>query len=57
MIIPAGQTNAGTYFYHLDAQGSVIALSQLDTTVKVVEKYTYSAFGQAAVQYAGADKT
>jgi hypothetical protein len=27
MIIPADQTNAGTYFYHYDGLGPVVALS------------------------------
>ena len=37
MIIPAGQTNAGWYWYHYDGLGSVVALS--DSSGSIVEAY------------------
>jgi hypothetical protein len=38
------------YFYHQDALGSVVALSQFNgTTAVFVEKYSYSAFGETMV--------
>jgi YD repeat-containing protein len=41
MIIPAGQTNAGTYFYHFDGLGSVVALS--NTSGIIEASYSYDA--------------
>jgi RHS repeat-associated protein len=53
MIIPSGAT-AGTYFYHQDALGSVVALSKFNgTTAEFVEKYSYSAFGETTVTQNG----
>jgi len=41
MIIPASQTNAGTYFHHYDGLGSVVALSKSDGTIAA--QYSYDA--------------
>jgi len=51
MIVP--QTSRtdfmpGTYFFHTDAQGSVIALT--DSNGNVVETYEYDAFGRAVIK-------
>ncbi len=54
MIIPAGQTNAGWYWYHYDGLGSVVALS--DSSGSIVEAYSYDVFGAVKVHTgAGAD--
>ncbi|MEE9302915.1 MAG: hypothetical protein V3U84_03930, partial [Thiotrichaceae bacterium] len=54
MIIPAGQTNAGWYWYHYDGLGSVVALS--DSSGSIVEGYSYDVFGAVTVHTgAGAD--
>ena len=45
--IAAGQTGAGTYFYHFDGLGSVVALS--NTSGVIVEHYTYDAFGNTTI--------
>ncbi|MBN2001637.1 RHS repeat-associated core domain-containing protein [candidate division KSB1 bacterium] len=53
MIVPSG-ANAGIYWYHFDALGSVVALSKFDTTqASIVEQYTYSAFGETTVTQGG----
>jgi RHS repeat-associated protein len=51
MIIPSGLTNAGTYWYHYDGLGSVVALS--DSTGAIVEKYTYTPFGKTTIHSPG----
>ena len=51
MIVTSGAA-AGTYFYHQDALGSVVALSKFDNGLgyaQFVEKYSYSAFGETVV--------
>ena len=47
MTIPAGQPDAGTYFYMQDGLGSVRNL--LDAAQAVVNRYDYEAFGQEQV--------
>ena len=47
MIIPAGQTNDGWYWYHYDGLGSVVALS--DSSGSIVERYAYDVFGQVTI--------
>ncbi len=47
MIIPAGQTNPGWYWYHYDGLGSVVALS--DSSGSIVEAYSYDVFGAVKV--------
>ncbi|MCK4998774.1 MAG: RHS repeat-associated core domain-containing protein, partial [Anaerohalosphaera sp.] len=52
MIVAAGQTGAGTYFYHFDGLGSVVALSKYDSDdgyASIVERYTYDAFGNTTI--------
>ena len=56
MIIPAGQANAGTYWYHFDALGSVVALSQYNSTngcAAICERYRYAAFGETEILDSG----
>jgi RHS repeat-associated protein len=43
MIVETG-VYAGTYYYHFDGLGSVIALSNIDGEIK--EQYSYDVFGQ-----------
>ena len=46
----------GRYWYHFDALGSVVALSQYNTTdgyASIVERYAYSAFGETTVTLDG----
>ena len=50
MIIPTGLANAGWYWYHYDALGSVMALSNGGT---VVANYSYSVFGETTVTGSG----
>lgn len=47
MIVPAGQSNAGTYFYFYDGLGSVVALLKSDGTM--VEAYVYDVFGGVTI--------
>ncbi len=56
MITYTGGNEDGRYFYHFDALGSVVALSQYNSGngyASIVEQYTYSAFGQTTVRDAG----
>ncbi|MDO8301793.1 MAG: RHS repeat-associated core domain-containing protein [Sedimentisphaerales bacterium] len=46
MIIPTG-TQAGTYYYHFDGLGSVVALT--DSSGAIVEKYRYDVFGNTTI--------
>lgn len=49
-------TETDRYFYHFDALGSVIALSQYDSGnghASIVEQYEYSAFGETTVTLDG----
>jgi YD repeat-containing protein len=39
--------SSGTYYYHFDGLGSVVALS--NTSGNVVERYEYDVFGQCTV--------
>ena len=43
-MIEAGSSYAGTYYYHFDALGSVVALT--NSSGNTVEVYEYSVFGQ-----------
>ncbi len=45
MTIPAGQPDAGTYYYHADGLGSIRNIT--DATGVVLNTYDYEAFGQA----------
>ncbi len=45
-MIEASGTYAGTYYYHYDGLGSVIALT--NSSASVVELYEYSVYGQVA---------
>lgn len=47
MIVSVGQTDEGTYFYHYDGLGSVVALSNTSGTIEA--SYSYDAFGTASV--------
>jgi len=50
MIIPSGQANAGIYYYHYDALGSVVALSKVNGSIsEIVEAYVYDVFGKCTV--------
>jgi len=52
LMYNAQGTETGRVFYHFDALGSVIALSQFNTGngyASIVERYAYSAFGQTTV--------
>ena len=52
LVYNAQGAETGRYWYHFDALGSVIALSQYDDTdtyASIVERYEYSAFGETTV--------
>ena len=52
VVYDAQGTETGRVFYHFDALGSVIALSQFNSSLgyaQVVERYAYSAFGKAEI--------
>jgi RHS repeat-associated protein len=50
MIRYAAGVEDGRYFYHQDALGSVVALSQFDSgSASFMEKYKYSAFGETII--------
>ncbi len=56
MITYAGGDEDGRYFYHFDALGSVVALSQYNSGngyASIVEQYQYSAFGETTVTQNG----
>ncbi len=48
ILVDAGQEF--WYFYHTDGLGSVVALSQWNTSqVQIVERYVYDAFGKCQI--------
>ena len=56
MVYNAQGAETGRYFYHFDALGSVIALSQYNSGsgyASIVEQYEYSAFGETTVTLDG----